>query len=434
MIENTYFLQELQQMLTPEDYQAFLKSWDRNMYKALRINTLKADYEKIAGEIALGEVCLFDKDTYLIDDEHKWGKHPFHLAGLYYLQEPSATMVVNALDVQKGDKVLDLCAAPGGKSTHILAKLDHTGFLLSNEYDRKRAQTLLSNLERWGAKNFLLTNATVEELCPKVAGYFDKVVVDAPCSGASMFKKYPETIKDYHENSVLACQKRQLHILNQAYLALKENGTLVYSTCTYNMYENELAVQQFLQTHPDMQLVDSQLNAGRKGFDPQGYCRRCFPMDEGEGHFLAKMIKTSSTKAVRIKTLPFSKEPLVERFLDEVCWEKPSYTVIKDKIYLTDSPLLEVKVNCLRQGVLLGEILKGRIQPAHHFFITEKRIKNIYDIVDETQLQMFLKGLSLPVAGIKGYVQIRYHDVPIGFGKADGQQIKNHFPKGLRLV
>ncbi len=433
-MENSYFLEELKEMLNEEEYATFVATFDIPMYKALRINTNKADYEKITEEISLNEPSEFDKDTYLIDDDAKLGNHPYHIGGLYYLQEPSATMVVNALDIQENDKVLDLCAAPGGKSTHILAKLKNTGFLVSNEYDKKRANILLSNLERWGCKNYLLTNNTVEDLCPRLAGYFDKIVVDAPCSGASMFKKYPETIKDYNHNSVLACQKRQLNILDYAYIALKAGGTLVYSTCTYNRYEDEYAVEQFLQKHSDCKLVDTGVTAGRKGYDKDGLTRRCFPMDHGEGHFMAKIIKEDDTGSLKLKTLPFSKDKLVDEFIKNNCTTKLNYTVIKDKVYVTEKPMLDLKANILRQGVLLGEIVKGRIEPAHHFFIAINEIKNIYDIVDANELKQFLSGLSLMVSGYKGYVQIRYKGVPIGFGKADGNQIKNHFPKGLRIA
>lgn len=433
-MENSYFLQELKEMLTEEDYAKFVSTFSVPMYKALRINTNKANYEKIAEEISLNEPSEFDRDTYLIDDDAKLGNHPYHIGGLYYLQEPSATMVVNALDITPGDRVLDLCAAPGGKSTHILSKLNGTGFLVSNEYDKKRANILLSNLERWGSQNYLLTNNTVEDLCPRLAGYFDKIVVDAPCSGASMFKKYPETIKDYNHASVLACQKRQLNILDYAYIALKAEGTLVYSTCTYNKYEDEYAVQEFLKKHPDCELVDTGVTAGRKGFDEQGLTRRCFPMDHGEGHFMAKIIKHSDTGSLKIKSLPFSSDKLVDEFIKNNCTEKLHYTIIKDKVYVSQERLLDLKANILRQGVLLGEIVKNRIEPAHHFFIALDVFKNVYELVDANELKQYLSGLSLMVPNFKGYVQIRYKGVPIGFGKADGTQIKNHFPKGLRIA
>ncbi len=257
MTTNDYFDQEMKELLGSE-YPAFLACSDKPMYKSLRLNPLKTSFDEIKEEnIPLGDPVAFDKDTYYLNSDDKLGNHPFHLGGLYYLQEPSTTMVVNALDIQENDKVLDLCGAPGGKSTHILSKLKGTGLLWSNEIDRNRCQSLLQNLERWGSDNFILTNLAADKLCDKVMGYFDKVLVDAPCSGSSMFKKYPTSLLEYNLASELACQKRQLEILDEAYKALKENGILVYSTCTYNLYENEQVIEQFLNKHPDMNLVDT---------------------------------------------------------------------------------------------------------------------------------------------------------------------------------
>lgn len=267
LMDNSYFLQELQNLLNQQEFDAFIRSFSNPLYRSLRINRLKADYHKISEEIELKGKTLFDEDTYYIDSEDRLGKHPYHLAGLFYLQEPSATMAVNALNLEEGDWVLDLCAAPGGKSTQILSKLNRTGFLLSNEYDRKRANTLLSNIERFGCDNYLITNNKVADLCVNLLSVFDKVLVDAPCSGAGMFKKYPDSLTEYNHNTVMANQKRQLQILDYAYLALKEGGILVYSTCTFNSYENEEVVRLFLEKYPDMQLIDTGLNCGQAGFD-----------------------------------------------------------------------------------------------------------------------------------------------------------------------
>ncbi len=433
-MENSYFISEMREMLTDEQFELFLKTQDNPMYKALRVNNLKGNIEQIKQEVEVGKVSKFDKDTYLLSDDAKLGKHPYHIGGLYYLQEPSATMVVNALDVKENDYVLDLCAAPGGKSTHILSRLNNTGFLLSNEYDHKRSLTLLSNIERCGGSNVMVTNSTVEKLCPQLKGFFDKIVVDAPCSGASMFKKYPETIKDYNLNSVLACAKRQLGILDYAYMSLKENGTLVYSTCTYNKYENEGVVEQFLEKYPDMELVDPNLDCGTRGFDKDHLTIRVFPFDDGEGHFLAKFIKKSSSDTSKVKRYRYSKDKLVDDFIKHNYNGTLSYTIFDNKVYVTDEPILDLKTQVIRSGVMLGEIVKNRIEPAHHFFVAFTDFKNICDLTSLEEANKFLKGLSLEIPGYKGYVQIRYKGVAIGFGKGDNLTIKNHFPKGLRIM
>ncbi len=432
-INNRYYLNQMKELLK-EDYTKLVASFDMPLYRALRLNLLKADRQLVESEISLGERVPFDEDTYYVEDEQKLGKHPFHLAGLYYLQEPSATMAVNALDVRENDVVLDLCAAPGGKSTQILGKLKGTGFLFTNEYDRKRANTLLSNLERWGADNYLLTNSTVENLCPQLRGVCDKVLVDAPCSGSGMFRKYPESVADYTEGNVKACARRQLAILDQAAITVKQSGTLVYSTCTLNCQEDEEVVETFLNSHPQFTLVDSGLNCGQKGFDAQGFTRRAFPWQGGEGHFVARMIRTGENETARLRQLPYSRDKLVDQFLKAVGKEDLRYTVIGERIYVSTVPLYDLKAAILRQGILLGTLTKGRLEPHHHFFISFRGLKNICDITDVGELNRFLKGESLMKLSDRGYVQISYRNVPIGFGKSDGSQIKNHLPKGLRTA
>ena len=433
-MDNSYFLDEIKQLLDKEDFDKFIKSFSSPLYKALRINRLKANHEIISEEINLKEKTAFDEDTYYLESEDKLGKHPYHLAGLFYLQEPSATMVVNALDIKEGDWVLDLCAAPGGKSTQILSALNKTGFLLSNEYERKRANILLSNIERFSTDNYLITNNSVEDLCPKLLSVFYKVLVDAPCSGAGMFKKYPSSIVEYNYNAVMANQKRQLYILDYAYLTLKENGVLVYSTCTFNKHENEEVVRLFLEKYPDMHLVETNLSCGQPGFDKCGLTRRVFPYQGGEGHFVSKFIKTSSTEKVQLKTLPFSKDKIIDKFIEDNLKEKINYTIINNKVYTSKENLLDLKANILRSGILLGEIVKNRIEPAHHLFISSLKFKRVYNTTDSKIINKYLSGLSIMEKGYKGYVQICYKGIPIGFGKGDGNQIKNKFPKGLRVV
>lgn len=433
MWDNSYFLSEMRDILSENDYQKFVLSLNEPMYKALRINTLKTDHKFLSKYISLNERSDFDENTYLIGSDDKLGKHPFHIAGLYYIQEPSATMAVQALDLKEDDFVLDLCAAPGGKSTQILNRLSSNGFLVSNEYDKKRANILLSNLERWGYDNYLLTNNDAKSICEQLEGCCDKVLVDAPCSGASMFKKYPETIKDYNLSSELACQKRQLEILSEAYKALKQEGILVYSTCTYNLIENEQVVEKFSKIFEDMQLVDTGLVCGQKGFDKNGLTRRCFPFNGGEGHFVAKFVKKGSQGKRKLKTLNFSKDRMVDQFIDDNYYGKLKYTIINDKIYCSNKPLLKLNGNSYRSGILLGQIIKNRIEPDHHFFITYKEFKNTYELSDE-ELKSFLSGQSLFVNINRGYVQLCYKGVAVGFGKSDGKQIKNHLPKGLRIV
>ena len=432
MIDNSYFLDELKQLLSEEKYNLFLDVLDKPMAKALRINTKKTDYDFLNQYFDLSRNCVFDNNTYLIDSESKLGNHPFHNSGLYYLQEPSATSAVNALEVEEDDYVLDLCGAPGGKSTQILNRLSENGFLLCNEYDKKRANTYLSNLERWGYDNYMLTNSSTLSLCTQLVGVFDKVLVDAPCSGASMFKKYPETVKDYNLKLELACQKRQLEILDNAYLTLKENGILVYSTCTYNKYENEDVIEKFLDKHSDMQLVDTGLAFGEKGFDSCQLTTRIFPYHGGEGHFIAKMIKRSAIKPVKLKRLEFGKNKLVDEFIEENLKQNIKYTIISDKVYCSSEKLLALNSNIIRSGILLGTLVKNRFEPAHHGYISYHFDKQL-QLDDKKDVIDFLSGNCINKKGYKGYIQVTYKNQPLGFVKGDGIVLKNHLPKGLRI-
>ena len=431
---NEYFEREMKEILGDE-YRDFKACESQPMFRSLRINTLKTNYEEIEKEFSVGRRTPFDHDTYYLDEGEKPGIHPWHTGGLFYLQEPSATMAVNALHIEEGDRILDLCAAPGGKSTQILARLKGTGLLWSNEINRSRAMTLLSNIERWGSDNYILTSMASEELCPKVMGFFDKILVDAPCSGASMFKKYPETVNEYNQAAVEACQKRQLMILDQAYVALKPEGVLVYSTCTYNRLENEEAVRLFTEAHPDMEVVDCGLDCGRKGLDSE-LMRRCFPMDGGEGHFVCRMVKHGSAMETKLAYMKPARNRIVDEFLAANCCRPLPYYVVNDNVYVAESPLLDFKGRVVRQGILLGNIVGNRFEPHHHGYLAIMTGNNFKQSVDlnEEEAAIFMSGNSVMVSGIRGFTAITYKNHPIGFGKGDGRQIKNRLPKGLRRI
>ncbi len=434
---NEYFLNEMKKLLKDE-YDAFLKTQDNDMYRGIRLNPARTDIYELRQYFDIGEKTPFDDNTYYLDSDEKLGTHPFHLGGLYYLQEPSATAAVNALGIEKDDKVLDLCAAPGGKSTQILSALDGTGFLVSNEINASRAEILAGNLERWGYDNYVVSSMETGQLCDQFRGYFDRIIVDAPCSGASMFKKYPESVYEYNERNVLACSYRQLEILENAYRALKEGGTLVYSTCTYNQTENENVVLQFLKKHQDCELEDTGLKCGRKGIEFEDLdvskLTRIFPMDNGEGHFICRMIRKSGTDTARIRTIPFSNDRKVDEFINNCMKSGVRYTLINDRVYASQNNLIEFKGRILRQGIPMGTIVKNRLEPHHGFFtaiMNENSFMNTHE-ADDNDINKFMLGESIP-SDKKGYVQIRYKGHPVGFGKGDGRQIKNHLPKGLRL-
>lgn len=436
---NELFLKRMKQYLNDE-YDDYVQSLSESAYKGIRINLLKEDKQLLESTFSLTP-SPFCEDGYYCDEQIS-GNHPYHLQGLFYMQEPSASSVVSILDVQKNDWVLDLCAAPGGKSSQIASMLGHTGFLVSNEIVNNRAQILLSNLERMGVSENMITNTSPDIICKEMQGCFDKVVVDAPCSGEGMFKIHEKAMEDWSEEHVHSCATRQLIILNEAYQALKKDGILVYSTCTYAIEENEAVIYEFLKQHNDMELVDCNVTFGRKGIAYKDLdvdkVRRILPMDKGEGHFIAKMKRVSENTKVKLDEIKNKKlVECVDDFMNTQLYDLPKYFYENHgKVYAKNTPFLKLKkTKILRQGIMCGEIIKNRFEPHHHFYMasdlddTRKKIVEI----DDNESAIFLSGNVINKPCEKGYTALSYHHHIIGFGKSDGKTIKNKFPKGLRV-
>ncbi|MDD6466870.1 MAG: RsmF rRNA methyltransferase first C-terminal domain-containing protein [Erysipelotrichaceae bacterium] len=439
---NELFLNRMKDLLK-EEYDAYIASLDQALYKGLSLNTCKCNIEFLRKQLPFTiEDSSFSKNGYRLDSNIKsMGNHWTHLAGLYYLQEPSASSAVDLLDIQPNDWVLDLCAAPGGKSSQIAVQLNHTGFLVSNEIDHRRANILLSNLERMGINENMITSASPEQLCPLMKGWFDKVLVDAPCSGEGMMKKHELARVEWSLENVEACATRQLHILNEAVVTLKKDGILVYSTCTYSQEENEAVISAFLKEHPEMELLDCGDQIQRRGIPYQDLdvskVRRIFPMDHGEGHFICRMKKTTDTEKSSITyAKPTKVDPCVESFLKQQITHVPAYIMqFNQKVYMKQTPFIQLKnITILRQGAFTGEVIKNRFEPAHHFYLCSQWMNEWKQVVDlnEEELMTYLTG-NVISSSIKGYVCIRYHGIPLGFGKGDGTMIKNKYPKGLRI-
>lgn len=439
----TEFLERMKSMLKDE-YPEYLETLQKERYRGLRINTLRLDVETFQSRFPyfLSETPFAPTSFYIDPTIAHLGNHPLHVAGAFYMQEPSAASAVEVLRPMPGDTVLDLCAAPGGKSTQIAAKLQNQGLLVSNEIEAKRAQILLSNMERMGVSEAVITNAHPDDVCKQCAGFFDKVLVDAPCSGEGMFKKHSAAMEGWSVEHVRSCANRQLQILHSAYTALKQDGILVYSTCTYAIEENEQVVAQFLQDFPDMIQMDCEVSFGRSGFPYKGMdetkVRRIFPMDKGEGHFIAKFQKRGESEQHRIKECKKTKlDTNIAEQLDQIVDCSGYHTIVrKDKIYIKKNPFLDFgNLKVLREGILCGEIVKNRLEPHQHLFVSaalSSRFKQVVSI-SAAQLSIFLSGNVLWIEGYKGYVAIAYQGLVLGFGKGDGQVIKNKFPKGLRF-
>jgi NOL1/NOP2/sun family putative RNA methylase len=291
-----------------EDYENFLNTYSREPFKAIRVNTLKVSLEnfidispfKITGSVP------WEKRGLYINDE-KPGRHPYHEAGLFYVQEPSAMSVIPCAGIEKNQKVLDLCAAPGGKSTQAAADLNSTGLIVSNEIDGKRAKILSQNIERMGITNAVVTNNSPSELEKYFKSYFDRIIVDAPCSGEGMFKKEKAALSNWSLENIEGCSIRQGAILDSAAKMLKAGGYIAYSTCTFSLEENEMVIDRFLKLHKEFEIIEIEKKHGfRGGFTENTYsmnlnfAARLLPQNiKGEGHFIALLRK--KTAAVKYR-------------------------------------------------------------------------------------------------------------------------------------
>ncbi len=382
--------------------------------------------------------CPFFKNGYYIDDSQKTGNHPLHFAGAYYIQEPSAMSALSALQVQKDDVVLDICAAPGSKATALAPMCK---MLVANEYSSTRVGALISNIERLGISNTLVLNSDTEAVANAFFGYFDKVLVDSPCSGEGMFRKHPSIVNDWTPELVTMCAERSKTVLENASKTLKQGGRLVYSTCTYNTEENEKVIIDFLERHPDFEIVDTGLDFGQEGLLGLTQARRITIRDGGEGHFVCalKRVGAPDTRYLKPFKLNFKfdcLEGIVKtppKFLQD-----GEYGVLEfgDAVFAVLKDMPNPKgVRIMRAGVKLGAQSFKTFKPDHHLFMALKSdcFLNTFE-VDNNGAMAFYKGETLTCPdNLKGYCAITFNALCIGFAKASGGVLKNHLPKGLRI-
>ena len=436
------FQTAMEQLLGGE-YPAYLRCMEEAPRRGLRRNPIKC------GEKALKESLPFPLEPTPFSPlsftfeagEERVGKLPAHHAGLFYVQEPSACSAVTVLDPQPGERVLDLCAAPGGKSTQIAGLLQGEGLLWSNEIVKNRAQTLLSNVERLGVKNAVVSSCHPQRLCQALSGFFDRVLVDAPCSGEGMFRRDPQAIAQWTPQAPAACAQRQRAILDSAALAVGEGGVLVYSTCTFSREENEDNVRWFLSAHPEFSLEPIEASFGRPGLEGLPV-RRIFPMDGGEGHFVARFRRMGEAqcRAGSFSSGLPSKEEGEARALFEELFTCPwlgNAARFGDRLLLLPPGLPELSgLGVLRAGVELARQKGRRWEPSHAAFQAARKedCRQALDLPwNAPELLRFLRGEEIDCQG-KGYTALCAGGVPLGFGKASGGRLKNHYPKGLRSV
>lgn len=415
-----------------EEYEAFLRSLERPRAVALRFNPLKGE---MPGLPFTGEQVPWEPQGYYYDPEARPGLHPYHEAGVYYLQEASAMSAVALLDPQPGERICDLCAAPGGKTTQIAGRMAGEGFLLCNEINPKRAKILSRNIERMGVANALVTNEHPQRLAQRLEGYFDRVLIDAPCSGEGMFRKEEAAVTDWSLETVQMCARRQAEILDSGAQLLRPGGRLVYSTCTFAPAENEETVAAFLQRNPDFELEPVEA----PWFTPAGEGQfRMWPHKLlGEGHFGAVLRRKGGEEPAG-EGCPGEKLPkLWTEFASQLEIRLPEGKALTfgPSLYWAPLDLPDLRgLKVLRPGLELGKLKKDRFEPAHALALWLRGCKNTLDLPgDSREVREYMAGNVLPCEK-KGWCLVTVDGYSLGWGKGDGRQLKNHYPKGLRRL
>ena len=385
------------------------------------------------------------KTGFYYNGECKLGKSIFHELGLYYLQEPSAMSPVGFLDVQPDDFVLDLCASPGGKTTQIAEKLE-SGFLISNEIVPSRAMTLMENVHRLGLRNVAVTNHSPKELEKIFFEKFDKILVDAPCSGEGMFRKNPEAILEWNSESPIICADRQKQILNSACKMLKPNGILVYSTCTFSPEENEGIIKYLLDNFDDMEILPIEHRQYNfcDGIEIDGdnrlkNCARLYPYKiNGEGHFVAKIHKKSieidDFSSKKQSKLHFDKKmvDVFQKWCNQFLNIKfDNFCTIGERIYANCKIDID-KLKVLSVGIYLGEVKKNNFVPSWHLAhcLTGKDAKFVQELSHQQAVD-YIQGFEVET-NFSGWTLLTYQNLPLCFGKGVDGKMKNHYPKNLR--
>ncbi len=418
----------------------------------LRVNTLKLSPAELQALLPWRlEPLPWTETGFVVQGDAAPGKHPFHAAGLYYLQDPSAMAVAEAALPQPGESILDLAAAPGGKSTHLAALMRDRGLLVANEVNRGRGGALLENLERWGVQNALFMNEDVSRLAERWDASFDKVLLDAPCSGEGMFRKSEEALFHWSEANIQACAARQHGLLGDAARLVKPLGKLVYSTCTFAPEENEGVVADFLQDHPDFRLEPLSLpgsSPGLEGFGPDlGGSARLWPQRApGEGHFIAKLTREAGPatpfKPAKLPAAPGRAAALWKTFATSTLAHDPvigkRLAVFGDKLYALPDDLPDLSgLRSLRAGLWLGVLHKDRLEPSHSLALALARnealqARHLALEPDDPRALHYLQGHILEEPGEDGWLVVTVAGFPLGWGKRSQSVVKNLYPKGLR--
>ncbi len=425
------FIQRMKKQLPATEWEAFFAVYENPPVKGARINPLKGGRYALKEKLPfLGEAVEWEENGFYTHAERA-GSSPYYSAGLFYSQEPSAMCAAPLLQAKAGERVLDLCSAPGGKGTQLAGNMQGEGILVLNEPVFSRAKILSQNVERMGVQNAVVTCELPEKLSQKFQGYFDKILVDAPCSGEGMFRKNAkEALAEWSEENVALCANRQARILEEATKMLRVGGRLVYSTCTFSEEEDEGQVRDYLKEHPQMRLIKEE---------------KLYPHKiKGEGHFAALFEKISGEETSYLRpqkpSVSREMEKAYRAFEREFFLEKTHKNLheVNGALYALPDSVFELKgVQILRAGIRLGENKNGRFEPDHALVMSARKeeLRRVISLREEdVRVEKYLRGETVEADGGNGWCAVCIEGYPLGLGKLVNGTLKNHLPKALRNV
>ncbi len=483
------FLKKMESLLGQEEFERFVKSFSQPRAFGLRVNTLKVDVEEFLRLSPFRlESVPWTKDGFYFEEGESPGKHPYYHAGLYYIQEPSAMLPGEVIGAKPGERILDVCAAPGGKTVQIAARMQGRGILVSNDVNAERVRTLVKNIELLGVRNAIVTNETPENLSRNFAGYFDRILVDAPCSGEGMFRKDPEAVKSWENYKCEKCACMQWDILKNLDAMLRPGGVIVYSTCTFAPEENEQMIAKFLDEYPGYDIVEIPKTGGISDGRPEwgggrkdlAKTARLWPHKlRGEGHFTAVLKKRGGCSSCKSSDDDYdsnvSKRDLCNIYVgkgrkadkhknrggksvaenESRRWrealealrrfEEEHLNISIDGIFYLAGPHLYCLpeeppsldgLKVAKFGWYLGEIKKGELVPSHSLVVSLKKkdLKRVLDLDSGSQaVERYLRGETIEAEG-RGLTAVCVDGFTLGWGKAAGGMLKNLYPKGWRRL
>ncbi|NDO46092.1 RsmB/NOP family class I SAM-dependent RNA methyltransferase [Clostridium sp. MD294] len=436
------YIENMKRLLGEKEFQQYLNCFEQKKYTGIRINTLKWNKEQFLNKkLFETEEVAWCNEGYYCSEKVRPAKHLYYAAGLYYIQEPSAMSAAAILPVNEGECVLDICAAPGGKSTQLGTKLKQTGVLVCNDISASRTKALLKNIECFGITNSIVMSETPQKLSKHFEQYFDKILIDAPCSGEGMFRKDSDMIKKWNSNLIAHCMQQQKEILQYCAIMLKAGGMMLYSTCTFSPEENEHIITEFLQYHKEFKIVPIEAKWGFQKGMIEG-CVRLFPHKiKGEGHFLALLQKQEECANTIFET---EKEQIDKRM--SFFWEfekqvlKPNWQKTKgiykiygdDLCYIPENVPMLKGLRVLRSGLQLGTFKKNRFEPSHAFALALNKndVNNYIDFdIKQNDAIRYLKGESISIEQQKeGWCIICVDGYTLGWAKVQKGRLKNKYP------